>query len=1156
MAAGTSNPITTTYVAVLPETSRLAEILRRAFREVDDDARRAGQRWAAEIERALHGAGHVNVDADTRRARERIRDLDREIRRRRAIEIDIDRGKIASAAGTAGRLFAKALGGAAVGALGGLAITGGVGGLTALTGAIAQAGGALALLPAAVGGAAVAIGGLKVAALGFGDALKNIGDPKKFADALADLSPNAQAAALAIQSMMPQLTSLKNAVQDQFFAGFAGQVQSLGAIYLPMMQGAMERVAGAANSGLTSVAEFFKGPQTVSDMSALTGNAATAFGTLSMALQPAAKALLDMGTVGSQFLPQLAGSATRAAESFAQFIGNARESGQLQGWIQTGLDTLRDLGDVAGNVASTIGGIFKAGNDVGGGLIGSLKTITATMNEFVNSAEGQSALSTFFSSAKEALSALSPILKTVASSVLGTILPAFTQLGTAAAPALQALFTNLTQVMNTLAPVVVSLSGPISTLLNALGPAIVQTIQALAPAVEPLAGAFASLIAGVAPLLPVLGQLVGAVVGALAPALGTLFTALAPVVSSLAEALKPVLDQLAPVLAQVAMTFAQAWGQALQQITPMLPPLLQAMGGLLQAVIPLLPPLAQIGAAAIPVLAGAIQTVLPFVTALMNAFTKIAQVVIPPLVQGIQSVANIVSAVSDKVGGFLSKVGDGLSKIPGLGGIFGGEHKADGGMINGRFASGGAVRAGSGYISGPGSGTSDSILAMVEEGGAIAVSNTESINTAESTRRNWPLIDAMNKGQFDISKLPRFAGGGAVGLNPGPAYVRDLIMQMYPQIGDIGGYRAADQYGEHSSGNAIDVMIPGWNTPEGSALGDAVASFVLNNADALGLSWVLWKQRSFNPGDSTGKMMQDRGSPTQNHMDHVHIFMNKNRGALPTSPLIGGAVGSVSASGLRGSSRVSGGSGRAVQNAQDRVTDTENQVTSAQMRVDEVNAKGAKATEREKFNAEKSLTKAKREHAQALDQLAEAQAKYNGVSGSDRTGKSDNRFEDITKQMGSGLLEIFGLDGTLMKNPMEFGIVKLITGLINHKSQPAVDTGGSPAGGYAATGGDGGLGGMLSSIPQAFGNLAKGTPGQAPTEYMPAMPHAVAGNVLAGGLQSAYAAAQQPPGQTVNNIDNSISMDGQFGMNPTELKDNMTAERNARTRAPLQNLPA
>lgn len=93
----------------------------------------------------------------------------------------------------------------------------------------------------------------------------------------------------------------------------------------------------------------------------------------------------------------------------------------------------------------------------------------------------------------------------------------------------------------------------------------------------------------------------------------------------------------------------------------------------------------------------------------------------------------------------------------------------EGGRVDGidAFADGGR-------ISGPGTGTSDSILALVDGRKPILVSNGESIVTADATRRYWPIIDAMNKGT-----LPAFADGGIVDMAsvryptlPSPASVR------------------------------------------------------------------------------------------------------------------------------------------------------------------------------------------------------------------------------------------------------------------------------------------------------------------------------------------------------------------------------------------------
>ena len=39
------------------------------------------------------------------------------------------------------------------------------------------------------------------------------------------------------------------------------------------------------------------------------------------------------------------------------------------------------------------------------------------------------------------------------------------------------------------------------------------------------------------------------------------------------------------------------------------------------------------------------------------------------------------------------------------------------------------------------------------------------------------------------------------------------------------------------------------------------------------MKYVIWRQRYWEPGGSW-EPMEDRGSPTANHMDHVHVTVN------------------------------------------------------------------------------------------------------------------------------------------------------------------------------------------------------------------------------------------------------------------------------------------
>lgn len=121
------------------------------------------------------------------------------------------------------------------------------------------------------------------------------------------------------------------------------------------------------------------------------------------------------------------------------------------------------------------------------------------------------------------------------------------------------------------------------------------------------------------------------------------------------------------------------------------------------------------------------------------------------------------------------------------------------------------------------------------------------------------LLDYLNAN----GKLPGYAGGGLVA---GSAELRKIIGERFG-IKNIGGYRQ-DSYGEHPTGRALDVMVY-----QDKAKGDAVKDFAVDNASAIDLKWAIWQQKLWYPGGRSEKMAtRANGDPTQNHMDHVHIF--------------------------------------------------------------------------------------------------------------------------------------------------------------------------------------------------------------------------------------------------------------------------------------------
>ncbi len=106
------------------------------------------------------------------------------------------------------------------------------------------------------------------------------------------------------------------------------------------------------------------------------------------------------------------------------------------------------------------------------------------------------------------------------------------------------------------------------------------------------------------------------------------------------------------------------------------------------------------------------------------------------------------------------------------------------------------------------------------------------------------------------------------GLQPNAIAVANAVRKNFPSISTIGGYRPGDPL-DHGSGHAADIMC---TTEEGNA----VAAFFQARAADYNIKYIIWRQRIWYPGSSSGawRMMADRGGITANHYDHVHISVN------------------------------------------------------------------------------------------------------------------------------------------------------------------------------------------------------------------------------------------------------------------------------------------
>ncbi|MFI6830775.1 SH3 domain-containing protein [Kribbella sp. NPDC050241] len=113
------------------------------------------------------------------------------------------------------------------------------------------------------------------------------------------------------------------------------------------------------------------------------------------------------------------------------------------------------------------------------------------------------------------------------------------------------------------------------------------------------------------------------------------------------------------------------------------------------------------------------------------------------------------------------------------------------------------------------------------------------------------------------------------GLTQDAIRVHRAICAKFPDITSYGGVRSGDSGSEHSSGHALDIMVSG-------SEGQEVADWLHANYKKLGVSQLIWQQHIWTVQRSSEgwRAMEDRGSTTANHYDHVHVSVYGNSGTV------------------------------------------------------------------------------------------------------------------------------------------------------------------------------------------------------------------------------------------------------------------------------------
>lgn len=285
------------------------------------------------------------------------------------------------------------------------------------------------LLNAIPGVAGIAIGALIPLILSFqnfGEAIGAIldGDPDKINEALKKLAPSARNVAKEFQTLLPQLRDIQQQTQQSFFAplggvltevfdqigggriaqGFANVAASLGGF-------AAQFIRLASAPGVQKLAGILFGSE--SDPGAISRVIAAIGG-------PVTRLLDGLANAGASTMPtieRLFSTIGGYIDKFATWLNESAESGGFDAFLNSALQTLGDLKDLAFAVFDVFKQIFLTTDEGGERFLQKVTKAVQQLADWIGSEDGQQALAAMVHLAEAFADALG-----VAVSLLSTIL--------------------------------------------------------------------------------------------------------------------------------------------------------------------------------------------------------------------------------------------------------------------------------------------------------------------------------------------------------------------------------------------------------------------------------------------------------------------------------------------------------------------------------------------------------------------------------------------------------------------------------------------------------------------------------------------------------------------------------------------------------------
>jgi hypothetical protein len=250
------------------------------------------------------------------------------------------------------------------------------GGIATLAGSLASVLAISALAPALIAGAGVSIATLMVALAQVGDRLNDL---------------------------LPLWDDLKTAIGDNFWVEAEEPIRRLVTDLFPSMRAGLTRTATALGQWSASLADAFRTALTGEVVGRMFDRLVESIDIAAGGTDSFANALVNLGLVGSDYLPRLAQWIADLTERFDNFVGAAAADGRLKGWIDGGIESAKLLGSVLADSVRIIAAIGRAAEAAGGDGLATLAGGLSRVADALATPEFQAGLTGLFEGSNAAI---------------------------------------------------------------------------------------------------------------------------------------------------------------------------------------------------------------------------------------------------------------------------------------------------------------------------------------------------------------------------------------------------------------------------------------------------------------------------------------------------------------------------------------------------------------------------------------------------------------------------------------------------------------------------------------------------------------------------------------------------------------------------------